>query len=263
MTQPLLSILNLTINIDQTPIIRDISINLYPGEIYGLIGESGAGKTQIVNAIMGLCSHNVTGAFQYKQTPLHTLPASKRQKFCGRDISLIVQDPHNSLHPLFTLGQHMMDTLKIHRPTLPKHQRQAKALKYMKLVGLPTPERRFYQYPHQLSGGMKQRFIIALALISHPSVLIADEPTTALDLSTQIHILDLLQSACRTHNKAMLFVSHDLNLITKFSDRIGVLCKGKLVEEQKTADLLNDPQHDYTKFLLSCRQTIPSAQVLS
>ena len=233
--------------------LQDVSLSLDKGEILGVVGESGAGKSTIGNAIIGLLEHPgkmTGGAVLLNNERIDKLPAGAFRKVRGRRISMIFQDPLTSLDPLQTIENQLVETMQVHLQ-LNQNDARARAVALLESVGIDHPEMRLKQYPHQFSGGMRQRVVIALALSCEPEVIIADEPTTALDVSIQAQILDLLRKLCKEKQVGMILITHDMGVIAEITDRVAVLYRGKLVEEGPTRQILGNPQHLYTKSLIS------------
>lgn len=239
--------------------VKDVSFNLYAGEILGIVGESGAGKSTIGNAITGLLTPPgyVNGGECYLDgQDLRNLSANELRHVRGKDIGFIFQDPMTSLNPLFTIGEQLMEPMLLHLG-LSNTQAQEKAIRLLEAVGIPEPETRMRQYPHQFSGGMRQRVVIAIALSTEPKFIIADEPTTALDVSIQNQILQLLRKLCLEKNVGCILVTHDMGVVASVTDRVMVTYQGSMMEIGETEQVLRNPQHDYTKSLISA---VPPSQ---
>ncbi len=233
--------------------VNGVSLTVNPGEVLGVVGESGAGKSTIGNAVIGLLDPpgQVTGGDVFlKGEQIDNLPSEKKRKIRGRRIGMIFQDPLTSLDPLQTVEQQLVETIELHLK-LGKKKSQERAVDLLRQVGIPEPEIRIKNYPHQFSGGMRQRVVIALALCAEPEVIIADEPTTALDVSIQAQILELMRKLCREKQVGMLIITHDMGVIADITDRVAVMYHGNLVEEGTTAKILGDPDHPYTQSLIS------------
>jgi peptide/nickel transport system ATP-binding protein len=233
--------------------VRGITLQLEKGEILGVVGESGAGKSTIGNAVIGLLEH--PGRMADGQIRLHgeridNLPEAARRKLRGRRIGMIFQDPLTSLDPLQTVETQLVETMQVHL-ALSAAAARDRAVDLLRQVGIDQPELRLGQYPHQFSGGMRQRVVIALALCCEPEVIVADEPTTALDVSIQAQILDLLRRLCEEKQVGMILITHDMGVIAEVTDRVAVLHHGRLVEEGPTWKVLGDPDHPYTRSLLA------------
>lgn len=233
--------------------VDDVTLEVQPGEVLGVVGESGAGKSTIGNAVIGLLEppgHMTEGTVSLKAENISDLSEENKRRIRGRRIGMIFQDPLTSLDPLQTVEQQLVETIEIH---LKLGQKKAKerAVDLLRQVGIPEPEHRVKNYPHQFSGGMRQRVVIALALCAEPEVIIADEPTTALDVSIQAQILELMRKLCREKQVGMLIITHDMGVIADITDRVAVMYHGKVVEEGTTAKILGDPDHPYTQSLIS------------
>ena len=256
MIEPLLEIKNLSVSLKKrdniSVAVDDLSLNLYPGEILGLVGESGAGKSMTGSAILGLIEsplHISAGTISLQGRSIIEAPENIR----GSQISMIFQDPLVSLNPLKTIGEQLIKTIKTHF-NISKAEALDRSKKLLSDVGI-DPER-IEAYPHTFSGGMRQRVVIALALAPEPSVIIADEPTTALDVSVQAQILNLLKQLCTERGTSIILITHDMGVISETTDRVAVLYSGRLVEIGKTSDVLQRPQHPYTAGLVASTPNI-------
>ena len=232
------------------------SLQMDRGEIVGIVGESGSGKSMTAHALMGLVPRSraaVTGEALFEGTDLLPLPREELRQYQGRDLSIIFQEPMTSLNPTMRIGKQVEEALRIHEKAMPAGERKAKALDAMALAGLPDPGELYRQYPHQLSGGMRQRVMIAAALVLRPRLLIADEPTTALDVTIQAQILDTLKAINRREGTAILFISHDLGVVKALCGRVVVMKRGKIVESGPAEELFYHPREDYTKLLIASR----------
>ncbi|KDB58035.1 ABC transporter, ATP-binding protein [Bordetella bronchiseptica B18-5 (C3)] len=233
--------------------VDGVSLSLEKGEILGVVGESGAGKSTIGNAVIGLLEapgRLAGGEVLLEGRRIDTLSNAEQRKVRGRRIGMIFQDPLTSLDPLQTVESQLVETMQVHLD-LNHEQARQRAVELLRQVGIDEPELRVKQYPHQFSGGMRQRVVIALALSCGPEVIIADEPTTALDVSIQAQILDLLRKLCREKQVGMIIITHDMGVIADVTDRVAVLYRGKLVEQGPTAKILGNPDHPYTRSLIS------------
>ena len=256
MTQALLSVANLRVaypnSAQQDAIwaVDDVSFALKPGEKMGLVGESGCGKSTLGRAIMRLLPQGsqVQGKAIFKDQSVFELDKAQLRQFRGEVVALIFQDPMTRLDPLMTIGDHCLETIKAHQPQLDKSA--AKQLAIATLETVKIPANRWGQYPHEFSGGMRQRVAIALALLLDPKVIVADEPTTSLDVTVSAEILDELTRLCSERNMALLLISHDLAMVGEYCDRIAVMYRGKMVETGDVKSILYNPQHEYTKSLL-------------
>ncbi|MCC7283296.1 MAG: ABC transporter ATP-binding protein [Acetobacteraceae bacterium] len=266
-TAPLLEVRNLTVALplgrQQREIIRDISFSILPGEAYGLVGESGSGKSVTSLAVIGLLKKPLAataGNILFKGTDLRTLPARAMRQLRGDRVTMIFQEPMTALNPLSTVGRQIAEMFVLHQG---KAWREANALAIEALaaVRVPAPDQRVHAYPHQMSGGMRQRVMIAIALACNPDLLIADEPTTALDVTVQAEVLKLIQELCTARGTAVLLISHDLGVIANMCQRVGVMYDGKIVEERDTYELFADPWHDYSRGLLGALPRLGSRQL--
>ena len=234
-----------------------VGFSLDRGQTLGIVGESGCGKSVTALSIMRLISSGkvIDGKILFKGKNLLSLTEKQMQGIRGDMISMIFQDHTTSLNPVFTIGDQIAEVLYIHRKDISRKQVYDKTIEMLKLVGLAEPEKRSKEYPHQLSGGMRQRVMIAMALICDPEVLIADEPTTALDVTIQAQILRLIKDLQNRLGTAMILITHDLGVIAETSDQVAVMYAGKIVEHATVKEIFNNPQHHYTKGLLD---SIPS-----
>ena len=234
------------------------SLEMDRGEVVGVVGESGSGKSMTAHALMGLIRRSqveVTGSALFEGADLLALSRAELRRYQGRDLSIIFQEPMTSLNPTMRIGAQVEESLRIHEKKLSGPERRARALEAMALAGLPEPEALYRQYPHQLSGGMRQRVMIASALVLRPRLLIADEPTTALDVTIQAQILETLKDINRREGTAILFISHDLGVVQALCRRVVVMRQGKIVESGPVDQVFYHPKEDYTKLLISSRPT--------
>ncbi|MCM8711990.1 ABC transporter ATP-binding protein [Clostridium sp. SYSU_GA19001] len=232
--------------------VRDVSFDLNKGEALGIVGESGSGKSITMMSVMGLLSENgkiKKGEILLDGKDLVKLPEKDMEKVRGNEIGMIFQDPMTSLNPVFTIGDQLMEPLMKHRK-LNKKQAFEKAVEMLKLVGIPSPEKRMKQYPHEFSGGMRQRAMIAMALVCSPKILIADEPTTALDVTIQAQILELMKDLKAKFGMSIILITHDLGVVADTCNRINVMYGGKIVETGSSKDIFYNPKHPYTWGLL-------------
>jgi peptide/nickel transport system ATP-binding protein len=257
-TSPLLHVENLSIAFGPKPAVDSISFTLAAGETLGLVGESGSGKSATSLALLRLLppSAHVSGSILFDNQPLLTLPEPRMRALRGSSIAMIFQEPMTALNPVMRIEEQIGESLLAHRPRTPPAELRARVLAALREVALPDPESRLRDYPHQFSGGQRQRILIAMALIARPRLLIADEPTTALDVTVQAQILALLQTLQATHGLAMLFISHDLAVVSQVADRVAVMQHGSIVETASTAELFRNPLHRYTQRLLASAPTM-------
>jgi peptide/nickel transport system ATP-binding protein len=235
------------------PILRGVSLSVTAGEAMALVGESGAGKSTIAKAVLGILPPAISitaGSISFEGTDLLTLPQRRLRELLGVRIALIPQDPQTSLNPARRVGDQLMDGLRL-RAGLDRAKASAKALGLLNDVHIREPERVMARYPHELSGGMRQRVLIAQAFSLKPHVIIADEPTTALDVTVQKQVLRLIREMQREHGTALLFVTHDLGVVAQICDRMTVLYGGAVMEQGDTAEIIANPRHAYTRALLA------------
>ena len=260
MNEPLLQIKNLSIDFNTTHVVNQISFALQQGETLGIVGESGSGKSVTGLSIMQLLAANgkiSSGEILFQTTKNETVDLLKLQeneirKVRGKEIAMIFQEPMTSLNPVFTCGEQIAETIILHHH-LSKKEAKEKTVEWLDKVKLPNPEATFNKYPHQLSGGQKQRVMIAMAMCCHPQLIIADEPTTALDVTVQKTILELMHELQLQNNSSLIFISHDLGVIAEIADKVVVMQQGKIVEQGNVAEIFESPKHPYTKGLLACR----------
>ncbi len=232
--------------------IDGVSFDVREGEVLGVAGESGSGKTVTLLAVMGLITDPnavITGSIQYRGRELVGLKSRDMRQLRGREIAMIFQDPMTALTPVYTIGWQIVEQIRAHQK-ITRKAAWARAVELLAEVNIPKPDEAVHRYPHQLSGGMRQRAVIAMALSCNPALLVADEPTTALDVTVQAQILDLLRKLQKTHGSAIVFITHDLGVMAELADRIMVMYAGRIVERSTKAGLLADPRHPYTRALL-------------
>jgi peptide/nickel transport system ATP-binding protein len=233
--------------------VIDVSFQVHKGETLCLVGESGSGKSVTALSILRLVQRPgriAGGRVRYKDRDLLTLAERDMQKIRGAEIGLVFQEPMTALNPVFTIGNHIEETLAVHGIARGAAGR-ARAIELLEAVSMPEPHRRVREYPHQLSGGLRQRALIALALACNPSLLIADEPTTALDVTIQAQILDLLRDLQKRFELSLLLITHDLGVVAEMADRVAVMYAGRIVEQAPVRELFRDPRHPYTRGLLA------------
>jgi peptide/nickel transport system ATP-binding protein len=261
MTQPLLEVRNLKVEFPTRrgllTAVNDVSLSIAPGEVLGVVGESGAGKSLTGAAIIGLLEppgRIASGEILLNGRRIDNLPFEEMRKIRGREIGAIFQDPLTSLNPLYTIGRQITETILTHLDVSAAEARQ-RAIDLLNEVGIPAAEKRIDHYPHQFSGGMRQRVVISLALAAQPKLIVADEPTTALDVSIQAQIITLIKKLCREQGTAVMLVTHDMGVIAETADRVAVMYAGRIAEIGPVAEVIHKPQHPYTVGLMGA---IPS-----
>ena len=254
----LLSIENLNIGFGATQAVRGLSLDIASGESLGLVGESGSGKSVTALAILRLLdpAARVEGRIAFDGRDLVALPAEEMRRLRGREIAMIFQEPMTALNPVMPVGEQIAEAVRVHQRELSRSQVRDKVLEAMHAVALPDPAGRYGDYPHQFSGGQRQRILIAMAIANRPRLLIADEPTTALDVTVQAQILELLADLRARFGLAMLFISHDLAVVSQVADRVAVMRHGLLLEQASRAAIFRDPLHEYTRSLLGAVPTM-------
>lgn len=238
----------------EIPAVDHVDFHIKEGEVLGIVGESGCGKSVTSLSVMGLVPSPpgkvVGGEVRFQDDDLLQFSEKKMQKIRGNEMAMIFQEPMTSLNPLFTIGNQMTESMLIHHKKWSKKEIQQKAVDMLQLVGLPRAKEIMKEYPHQLSGGMRQRVMIAMALVCDPKVLIADEPTTALDVTTQAQILKLMRNLNEQLNTAVLLITHDLGVVAETCERVVVMYAGQVIEEAPVRELFNNPEHPYTQGLI-------------
>ena len=239
--------------------LNDVSIQMKEGEVLGIVGESGSGKSVTAYSLMGLTADNgriVGGEVNFNGHRIDRMTEKEMRAIRGREISIIFQDPMTSLNPVYTIGNQIEEAVRVHGDKT-KEEAGARALELLKLVGINEPEKRLKQYPHELSGGMRQRIMIAIALACEPKLLIADEPTTALDVTIQAQILELMDELKKKLGMGIILITHDLGVVASMCDNVAVMYAGEIVEYGSVDDIFYNPQHEYTRGLLN---SIPKLQ---
>lgn len=234
--------------------LDDISFDIAPGEVLGVVGESGAGKSLTGASIIGLLEppgRVASGEIWLEGRRIDNLPPEQMRQVRGRQIGAIFQDPLTSLNPLYSVGRQLIETITTHLPVSAAEARE-RAIGLLRDTGIPAPEQRIDHFPHQFSGGMRQRVVIALALAAEPRLIVADEPTTALDVSIQAQIITLLKTICRDRGAAVMLITHDMGVIAETCDRVAVMYAGRIAEIGPVHEVINHPAHPYTKGLMAC-----------
>jgi oligopeptide/dipeptide ABC transporter ATP-binding protein len=257
--QPILEIENLTVKFDTEDgvvnAVTEVTYDLHPGEVLGIVGESGSGKSVSMLSVLGLIpmppGRIGSGEARYKGENLLKMSKRKLRQLRGGEIAMIFQDPMTSLNPVLTIGDQISEALKAHNAGMSDEQAIKRTVELLELVGVPLAERRVKQYPHEFSGGMRQRAMIAMAIANNPSVLVADEPTTALDVTIQAQIVEVLKAAQRETHAAIVLITHDLGLIAELADRVVVMYAGRVVELSDVYTIFNSPRHPYTVGLMN------------
>jgi peptide/nickel transport system ATP-binding protein len=233
--------------------VNHLSFSLGKGETLGIVGESGSGKSVSMNAVMGLVRDsnvNISGSVKFNGTDLLTQSDEQMRAIRGKEIAMVFQDPMTALTPVYTVGWHIIEQIRLHTE-MSKEDAKKRAIEILDEVGIPDAKRRVDQYPHEFSGGMRQRAIIAMALSLNPALLIADEPTTALDVTIQAQILDLLKQLQQTHNSSIIIITHDMGVVSEIADEVLVMYAGRMVERATKDALFAKPQHPYTQGLMN------------
>ena len=238
-----------------TRVVEDISFSIGRGEVFGLVGESGSGKSVTSRSIIRLLPEDGSTAYEgeilFQGSDVLSLNASRMRALRGNEIAMVFQDPMSALNPVYTIGDQVLESILTHN-SVSATKARAMAIETLEAVGYPSPVDGMEKYPHQLSGGMRQRVVIAIAIACRPTLLIADEPTTALDVTTQKQIVELLLRLSQDRGMAVLFISHDLNLVADISNRVAVMYRGKIVEQGRVDEIFDHPRRAYTKGLISC-----------
>ena len=270
--KPLLDVQELSVSFNtyagEVKAIENVSFQVFPGEAIGIVGESGCGKSVTAHSIMQLITtppgRYTNGKILFEGTNLLAKSEEEMTKIRGNEMSMIFQDPMTSLNPVLTVGKQIAESLELHQH-MNKQQAYARAVELLTLVGIPNPEERIKNYPHQFSGGMRQRTMIAMALSCNPKILIADEPTTALDVTIQAQILDLMKDLQNKLNTSIILISHDLGVIATLCSRVIVMYAGKIAEVGTAQDIFHHPEHPYTWGLLKSvpRMDLPQQQMLT
>ncbi|MFM1986131.1 MAG: hypothetical protein RIS18_348, partial [Actinomycetota bacterium] len=263
MSKNTLEIKNLSVSFDtadgKVHAVDNLSFGLKAGEVLAIVGESGSGKSVTASAIMGLLTSgnvNLSGSIKLNEFEIIGAKDSEIRKLRGSDIAMVFQDPLSSLNPYYKIGEQIGEAYLTHHPDASKEEVRNKVVEVMKKVGIPEADKRIDSYPHEFSGGMRQRVVIAIALINDPKVLIADEPTTALDVTVQAQILDLMRDLQKTSNTSIILITHDLGVVAEMVDRVLVMYAGRAVEVSEVKAIFSAPIHPYTKGLLSAVRSL-------
>ncbi|WP_439575780.1 ABC transporter ATP-binding protein [Phreatobacter sp.] len=261
MTTPVLSVRDLVVQFPTRrgilTAVDGISFDIAPGEVLGVVGESGAGKSMTGTAVIGLLEppgRIAGGEVLLRGERIDNLPADQMRRIRGKRIGMVFQDPLTSLNPLYRVGEQLIETIQTHT-SLTAQQARQRAIDLLTEVGIPAPDKRIDAYPHQFSGGMRQRVVLALALCAEPELVIADEPTTALDVSVQAQIITLLKKLCKDHGTAVMLITHDMGVIAETADRVAVMYAGRIAEIGPVQDVIKRARHPYTEGLMG---SIPS-----
>ena len=261
MKEPILEVKNLRVSfyVEEQAVkaLKGVSFSLYPEEIVALVGESGSGKSVTCQAILDILPKyaEISGDIIYNGLNLRKIKKSQKRKIRGKEISMIFQEPSAVLNPLLTVGEQIVETILAHQ-NISLEEAKKKAIQSMENAKIPNPEQRYNQYPHELSGGLKQRVAIAIAIANYPKILLADEPTTALDVTVSAQILKLFKHLKEEFKLSIFLITHDLGIVAEIADRVMVIYKGEIVETGNVFDIFENPQHPYTKKLLQSRPSI-------
>jgi oligopeptide/dipeptide ABC transporter ATP-binding protein len=268
MPEPVLTINDLTVEFKTedgiVKAVTGVSYELFPGEVLGIVGESGSGKSVSMLTVLGLIPQPpgriVSGEAVFKGRDLLTMKKDELRKIRGGDMAMIFQDPMTSLNPVLTVGGQIAEAIRAHNPGVGEDEAERRVVDLLALVGVPNPEQRYRQYPHEFSGGMRQRGMIAMAIANSPSVLVADEPTTALDVTIQAQIMEVIKAAQRETHAAIVLITHDLGLIAELADRVVVMYAGRVVELCDVYSLFHEPRHPYTLGLMNSLAKLDTEQ---
>jgi oligopeptide/dipeptide ABC transporter ATP-binding protein len=252
--EPILSITNLAVEFATedgvVKAVDDITYDVFPGETLGIVGESGSGKSVSTLSILGLIPQPpgriVSGTAVFKGKDLLKMKKRELRRFRGDEVAMVFQDPMTSLNPVLKVGRQLAEAIEVHHPREPRGKVKARVIELMRLVGIPNPDTRFEQYPHEFSGGMRQRAMIAMSIANNPSLLIADEPTTALDVTIQAQVLEVLKTVQAETNAATILITHDLGIVAELCDRVLVMYAGRIVESGDVHTIFRNPRHPYT-----------------
>ncbi|HTJ59224.1 MAG TPA: ABC transporter ATP-binding protein [Devosiaceae bacterium] len=256
--KPLLAVRDLVVELTRQgaahPVVSGVSFDVWPGETVCVVGESGSGKTLLALSLLSLAEPPVkirSGQILFEGTDTAALSTREKQKLRGDRIAMVFQDPMTSLNPVLTIGEQIIECVVAHQPRQSKAFMRDRAVELLSLVGVPAPRDRLSAYPHQISGGMRQRVLIAMALANNPRLIVADEPTTALDVTVQAQVMEAMQAACHKTGAALLLVTHNMGLVAENADRVLVFYAGRIVEAGRVEDVFSQPRHPYTRALLA------------
>ncbi len=241
-------------NSGEVPVVKGVDLVIPKGKIIGLVGESGCGKSMTARSVMGLLRYPgrvVDGTIMLGGKRISGLSNKELRKICGKDVSMVFQEPMTSLNPVLKVGRQVREALLVHDPAMDKESAKKKVIEMFKKVGIPEAEKRYHAYPHELSGGLRQRVMIAMAMICKPQLLIADEPTTALDVTIEAQILRLMKQLCREEGMSVLIITHNLGVVAQICDYVYVMYAGRIMEQAETYELFDHCAHPYTKGLMA------------